>query len=257
MRAGWSSSGSRASRSPAGCSATRPGRGPGPSDRRCGAALARVHSIRAGASPVCPARSVPRPLEFLDGPASSARCSSWLRWLASTGPPPAGPSVHGDYRMGNLLVGPAAWWGPRLGARPLRRSRRGPRLADRTPLAVRGGRRGRRLRGAGELLAAYAAAGGAGDPHGSSGGRPTPPSSGRSSAPCRRRSISGGRTGRSSWRRSGAASARASGTSSACGPAPRTGHLRFGHRRRVGPPTRRSAGHRRRAGGGPRGSWTR
>ncbi len=81
-----------------------------------------------------------------------------LRWLEAHRPAPtAAPSlVHGDFRLGNLMVDDDGLRRrARLGAGPPRRSRGGPRLALRAGVALRSGgprRRARRARGAARRL---------------------------------------------------------------------------------------------------------
>ncbi len=81
--------------------------------RGCGEALARIHAIDAGAFPTL---SQVTPAELLDQWQASYRRSDWprpvfelaFRWLGERCPaPPATPRlVHGDFRNGNLMIGP-------------------------------------------------------------------------------------------------------------------------------------------------------
>ena len=134
-------------------------------------------------------------------------------------PAPSAPTVvHGDFRLGNVIVGDhGPERGDRLGARPRRRSDGGPRLAVREGVAVR--RVGRRSPASGsydELVDAYEAARGVtvdrvgdalvgGARHLEVGDHVHPPGVG---APDRARAAA------TSWRRSGAVCARTSTTCS-------------------------------------------
>jgi len=75
---------------------------------QCGTALAAIHRIDPDAVPGLPPRDPLRdPLEYLDGLGEVRPCLEFgARWLEINRPPP-GPrvTVHGDFRMGNLLVG--------------------------------------------------------------------------------------------------------------------------------------------------------
>jgi aminoglycoside phosphotransferase (APT) family kinase protein len=76
---------------------------------QCGRALAAIHTIDAELIPGLPARDpLGDPLPYLDllGEARPA-LELGARWLVSHRPP-TGPqvTVHGDFRIGNLLVGP-------------------------------------------------------------------------------------------------------------------------------------------------------
>lgn len=78
----------------------------------CGETLARIHGIPAGGFPMlkreAPAELVERQrLAYLDTPIRRPVFDLALRWLANHAPPPATPSlVHGDFRNGNLMIGP-------------------------------------------------------------------------------------------------------------------------------------------------------
>ena len=76
---------------------------------QCGSALAAIHGIDPGTISGLPRRDPLRhPLPFLDGLGAVRPCLELgVRWLA-TNQPPSGRrvTVHGDFRMGNLLVGP-------------------------------------------------------------------------------------------------------------------------------------------------------
>ena len=110
-------------------------------DRQAGRALAAIHTIDPGdIEGLPPADPLGDPLPLLDalGEVRPA-LELGVRWLAAHRPP-GGPrvTVHGDYRMGNFLVGARrAARRPRLGAGAHRRPRRGHRLAVRTGLALR------------------------------------------------------------------------------------------------------------------------
>ena len=71
------------------------------------AALARIHTLGPDEVPGLPrADPLRRPLEFLDATGEARPVLELAaRWLAATRPEPTGRTVvHGDYRMGNLLV---------------------------------------------------------------------------------------------------------------------------------------------------------
>ena len=76
---------------------------------QCGTALAAIHGIDPGTINGLPRRDPLRhPLPFLDGLGAVRPCLELgVRWL-ETNQPPTGRrvTVHGDFRMGNLLVGP-------------------------------------------------------------------------------------------------------------------------------------------------------
>src|SRR3974390_2591921 len=120
---------------------------------QCGEALASVHGIAPDAIEGLPGRDpLADPLPWLDA-LGEVRPALELgaRWLAARRPPP-GPrvTVHGDFRLGTLLLGPGGGpggpaGGARRGARPRRRPGRGRRLALCPPVALRRRRRGRRL----------------------------------------------------------------------------------------------------------------
>jgi aminoglycoside phosphotransferase (APT) family kinase protein len=74
---------------------------------QCARALAAIHSIDPGAIPGLPARDPLRdPLPVLDSLGEVRPVLELgVRWLEANRPPPAGrTTVHGDFRMGNLLV---------------------------------------------------------------------------------------------------------------------------------------------------------
>ena len=81
--------------------------------RHCGEALARIHTIDAAAFPGLRRSS---PSDLLDQWRNSYLTSAWprpvfelaFRWLYDRcPPPPAAPRlVHGDFRNGNLMIGP-------------------------------------------------------------------------------------------------------------------------------------------------------
>jgi aminoglycoside phosphotransferase (APT) family kinase protein len=81
--------------------------------RRCGEALARIHAIDPAAFPTLRRFS---PADLLDQWLDVYRRSDWprpvfelaFRWLGDRCPPPsANPRlVHGDFRNGNLMIGP-------------------------------------------------------------------------------------------------------------------------------------------------------
>jgi aminoglycoside phosphotransferase (APT) family kinase protein len=80
---------------------------------RCGEALARIHTIDADAFPTL-RRSAPS--DLLDQWLAVYRASDWprpvfelaFRWLRERCPPPPATArlVHGDFRNGNLMIGP-------------------------------------------------------------------------------------------------------------------------------------------------------
>ncbi len=76
---------------------------------QCGQALAAIHAIEPrsieGLSTHDPLGD---PLPFLDALGAPRPALEWgARWLDANRPPPGGPvTVHGDFRNGNLLVGP-------------------------------------------------------------------------------------------------------------------------------------------------------
>ena len=76
---------------------------------QCGTALAAIHGIDPDTIDGLPRRDPLRhPLPFLDGLGAVRPCLELgVRWL-ETNQPPTGRrvTVHGDFRMGNLLVGP-------------------------------------------------------------------------------------------------------------------------------------------------------
>ena len=76
---------------------------------QAGRALAAIHTIDPGAvDGLAPSDPLGDPLPFLDGLGEvRPALELGVRWLAAHRPPD-GPrvAVHGDYRMGNLLVGP-------------------------------------------------------------------------------------------------------------------------------------------------------
>jgi aminoglycoside phosphotransferase (APT) family kinase protein len=80
--------------------------------RQCGEILARIHTLDPAPFPNL-RRSTPA--ELVAQYAEIYRAGAWprpvfelaLRWLADRCPPPAAPRlVHGDFRNGNLMVGP-------------------------------------------------------------------------------------------------------------------------------------------------------
>ena len=137
-------------------------------------------------------------------------------WLLDHQPPSERRTlVHGDFRLGNMIVGPArTGGGDRLGARPRRRPDGGPRLAVREGVAVRRGtarRRARRLRPAVRRVR------GGGRrrrrPRRScTGGRCSAPGSGRSCASSRPTRTSAARYAATNTRRSAVGCARTSTT---------------------------------------------
>jgi aminoglycoside phosphotransferase (APT) family kinase protein len=80
--------------------------------RQCGEALARIHALDPGQLPELPHAPVRAQLErqrrSLDlGPNPQPVLELALRWLAERAPADVAPRVvHGDYRNGNLIVGP-------------------------------------------------------------------------------------------------------------------------------------------------------
>lgn len=81
--------------------------------RRCGEILARIHTVDPAAFPTLKRQT---PAELIAQWEAGYRASAWprpvfelaLRWLKDRCPrPPAKPAlVHGDFRNGNLMVGP-------------------------------------------------------------------------------------------------------------------------------------------------------
>jgi len=81
--------------------------------RRCGEILARIHRIDPA---VFPTLRRAAPAELIDQYEAAYRASNWprpvfelaLRWLEGHCPPPSAHPrlVHGDFRNGNLMVGP-------------------------------------------------------------------------------------------------------------------------------------------------------
>jgi len=81
--------------------------------RQCGEILARIHTVDPGAFPNLRRTT---PAEYLAQYADAYRASAWprpvfelaIRWLADRCPPPPDDPrlVHGDFRNGNLIVGP-------------------------------------------------------------------------------------------------------------------------------------------------------
>jgi len=80
--------------------------------RQCGEALARIHALDPGQLPELPHTPVSAQLErqrrSIDlGPNPQPVLELALRWLAERAPADVAPRVvHGDYRNGNLIVGP-------------------------------------------------------------------------------------------------------------------------------------------------------
>jgi aminoglycoside phosphotransferase (APT) family kinase protein len=80
--------------------------------RQCGEALARIHALDPGALSELPHARVRDQLErqrrsIDQGPHPQPVLELALRWLAERAPAdPAARVVHGDYRNGNLIVGP-------------------------------------------------------------------------------------------------------------------------------------------------------
>ena len=139
---------------------------------QCGAALAAIHALAARRrGPPAPRRRRRQLRGLLDAlgephPAFEL-ASGGSRPTARRRPSPR--VVHGDFRLGNLIVGPDGLARrPRLGAGPPRRPDGGPRLVLRAGVALRlaaARRRARVLRRAASTAYA-AAAGGAGRPRG-------------------------------------------------------------------------------------------
>jgi aminoglycoside phosphotransferase (APT) family kinase protein len=76
---------------------------------QCGSALAAIHRIDPDSIPGMPRRDpLGDPLRFLDGLGEVRPCLELgVRWLNVNRPASNGQvTVHGDFRMGNLLVGP-------------------------------------------------------------------------------------------------------------------------------------------------------
>ncbi|MEO8812390.1 MAG: phosphotransferase family protein, partial [Caulobacteraceae bacterium] len=81
--------------------------------RQCGEILARIHTLDPAAFPTLRRLTTP---QLLDQYEAAWRAAAWprpvfelaLRWLRDNcPPPPAAPRlVHGDFRNGNLMVGP-------------------------------------------------------------------------------------------------------------------------------------------------------
>lgn len=81
--------------------------------RQCGEVLARIHTVDPAAFPGLRRQS---PRELIDQYLAAFRASGWprpvfelaFRWLAEHCPPPPHEMklVHGDFRNGNLIVGP-------------------------------------------------------------------------------------------------------------------------------------------------------
>ena len=140
---GWWSSGWRARPSRARSCATTSGPAPAPAlTAQCGARAGRHPHHRprrdrraAAGRPAGRPAALPRRARRGAARARARRALAGARTV-----PPPGPrvTVHGDFRMGNLLVGPD---GParraRLGAGPRRRPGRGHRVAVRAGLALR------------------------------------------------------------------------------------------------------------------------
>jgi len=100
---------------------------------QCAAAAAGIHSIDVdafeGLVDEDPLERWRRTLDELGSPHPAFELA--FRWLAAHRPPrPRRTLVHGDFRLGNLIVGPE-------GLRPHRRPRRGPRLVLCSCLALR------------------------------------------------------------------------------------------------------------------------
>ena len=130
-----------------------------------GAFAAGLHALRVPAGLPAPDPVAELRATYASFGLAAARSSSWrCAALEASPPPPAAPVlVHGDLRLGNLIVGPDVAAGRAgLGAGARREPGRGPGLAVRQGLALR--RRAARRRAWGrreDLLAAYRAAGGA------------------------------------------------------------------------------------------------
>ena len=80
--------------------------------RQCGEILARIHAIPAASAPTLKNAT---PAELLAQWRASYEATAWPRpvfdltfaWLAARVPPPSAPRlVHGDFRNGNLMIGP-------------------------------------------------------------------------------------------------------------------------------------------------------
>ena len=100
--------------------------------RRCPGSRPRIRSGRSGRSTSGSTTGAP----------PSKRAHDWL--VSHRPPHTADALIHGDLRMGNVIVGPTGLaGGHRLGADPPRRPARGPRLAVPQGLAVRCAARGR------------------------------------------------------------------------------------------------------------------
>jgi aminoglycoside phosphotransferase (APT) family kinase protein len=77
--------------------------------RQCGEILARIHTVPLGELPGIPSHDALADLERMiarfEDPVPGLELG--LRWLAENRPPPSGEVVlHGDFRNGNLVVGP-------------------------------------------------------------------------------------------------------------------------------------------------------
>ncbi len=141
-RPSWSWVGSRGRPSPGASCATTASPPPAPAlVDQCASALAGIHRLGAEVAPHLraddPVQQLRGLLDALGQPHPAFELG--LRWLDDHRPPPVEPGVvHGDFRLGNLMVddhGPGR--GARLGAGPSGRSHRGPGLVVRAGLALR------------------------------------------------------------------------------------------------------------------------
>jgi aminoglycoside phosphotransferase (APT) family kinase protein len=74
--------------------------------RQCAQALAAIHRSEPDAPGLVTQDELARTRGLLDGMGDTTATFEWaFRWLAANRPPPSPPRlIHGDYRMGNLIV---------------------------------------------------------------------------------------------------------------------------------------------------------